>query len=273
MRSNYLSFGGSASATRLDALGTLKFLQSAGFGDGTLAQARKGIDEQVSDGIDFTALGANYCDFCFTHLMGGEYDVLDDGRERCPRCSRSVVRTHAEFVELFTATRRSMEFAFEISINVPMRVQMVNAREIARKTGEYFEPTPGVDARVVGFASRDDAGYTINIENGTPALSAITTIVHELTHIWQFSMWQPGMLEARYGDNRALLITEGMATWAQVQYLLSIQEFEAARRQESYAQARTDEYGAGFRLFTEHYPLKKAGVVGMNTPFRSSHPL
>ncbi|MCB1272864.1 MAG: hypothetical protein KDB25_00510 [Leucobacter sp.] len=272
-RSDYLAFGGSGAAARLDPAGTLEFLTGAGFGNGPLEQARAGIATATRRTFEFEAAGSRYCDFCFAKLMGGEYDRLDDGRERCVRCSRTVVRTRDEFAEIFMKTRRTLEIAFEITIDVAMRIQMVNAREIARRTGETFVPTPGVDARVLGFATRSDEGYALNIENGSPALAAIATIAHELTHIWQFANWAPGMVETRYGAERRLLIAEGMATWAQIQYLLSIKEYEYAERQEAYAEQRDDAYGEGFRLFRERYPLDRAGMIGRSTPFGGEYPI
>lgn len=273
MRSDYLRYGGAAEAAALDLPGTLEFLRGAGFGGGPLEQARRGISASERTPFTFDAIGANYCDFCFARLMGGEYDRLDDGRERCVRCSHSVVRSREEFAEIFTTTQRMLELAFEIRIDVSMQVHMVNAREIARNTGERFEPTPGVDARVVGYATRSDSGYSLHIENGSPALAAISTIAHELTHIWQFSHWPDGMIETRYGADNSLIVAEGMASWAQIQYLLCIGELEFADRQEAYTAQRGDEYGAGFRLFRDRYPLSRSGMIGRRTPFQSDHPL
>ncbi len=273
MRSDYLALGGARVREAIDTTATLDFLRNSGYGGGALQQARAGITAHEREPFKFEAIGVNYCDFCFTQLMGAEFDRLDDGRERCVRCSRSVVRSREEFVELFTTTRRMFELAFEITIAVPMQIHMVNAREIARRSGEVFHPTPGVDARVLGFASRSQAGYEINIENGTPALAAITTIAHELTHIWQFSHWPAGMVATRYGAERQLLIGEGMASWAQIQYLLSIKEFEYAERQEAYTEQRTDEYGQGFRLFRDRYPLDRSGEADRKTPFSAEFPI
>lgn len=272
-RSGFLEFGGVPEARVLDSAGTLSFLKGAGFVRGPLARARESIERDRQAPFEFDPIGANYCDFCFARLMGGEYDRLEDGRERCVRCSRTVVRTREEFVELFTTTRRLLELAFEMTIDVAMHVNMVNAREISRGTGESTAPTPGVDARVLGFATRSDEGYTLHIENGAPALAAMTTIAHELTHIWQFANWDQAMIDRLYGVERRLIVTEGMATWAQVQFLLCIKEFEYAQRQQAYAQQRDDEYGAGFRMFCERYGLSDAGVVGRSTPFRSVQPL
>lgn len=273
MRSKYLTYGGAKEGHSIALTTTLDFLRQSGFGGGALEQARRGLSEEQRTPFTFEPIGVNYCDFCFSRLMGGEFDRLDDGRERCMRCSRTVVRTRDEFVDLFTTTRRLLELAFDINIEVSMQVHMVNAREIARRTGETFEPTPGVDARVLGFAARSDAGYSLHIENGAPALAAVSTIAHELTHIWQFSQWHPDMIKTRYGEDKQLLIAEGMASWAQIQYLLCIKEFEFADRQEAYTEQRTDEYGTGFRLFRDHFPLSRGGVTGKQTPFQREHPL
>lgn len=272
-RSDYLNFGGAVQAQALNVDDTLAFLQTHGFGGGALEQARASAADDSRGRFEFEPIGVNYCDFCFAVLMGGEFDRLADGRERCIRCSKSVIRTRDDFASLFESTKQSLELAFEATIGVAMQIHMVNAQEIARRTGETFLPTPGVDARVLGFATSSADGYSLHIENGSPALAAISTIAHELTHIWQFSNWESGMIETRYGADRHLIIGEGMATWTQIQYLLCIKEFEYAERQEAYAAGRDDEYGVGFRLFREKYPLQRSGEVGKRSPFHGAYPL
>lgn len=273
MRSDYLRFGGVPSADAVRTSETLGFLRSAGFGDGSLTQARRALQEPHHLVDEAEAPGGRYCDFCLSKLMGGEYDALGDGRERCVNCSRTAVRTQAEFVELFKKTRRTMEVVFEISIRAPMEVQMVDAKEMASRAGVTFEAAPGVAARVLGFASSGNGGYKVFVENGAPAMAAVVTIVHELTHVWQFANWEAGMVATRYGADHQLIVTEGMATWAQIQYLLSTKELEHAERHERVANSREDEYGVGFRLFCEHFPLRKAGVIGRQTPFSRGFPL
>ena len=67
--------------------------------------------------------------------------------------------------------------------------------------------------------------------------------------------WDQKEVLARYGHENRLAVSEGMATWAQIQYLLHMHEFAYADRQEAYAEQRTDEYGEGFRVFRDHYSL------------------
>jgi hypothetical protein len=64
-----------------------------------------------------------------------------------------------------------------------------------------------------------------------------------------------------------------MATWAQIQYLFFIKEFEFAKRHEAYALQRTDEYGVGLGLYLERYPLNRDGGVDQDTPFNNPLPL
>lgn len=272
MRSDYMQFGGTAQQNGIDEAATLDYLTEVGFTNSGLARARtsKTVDDR---GFTFEKIGANYCDFCFSPLMGGEFDRLADGRERCIRCTHMVVHNREEFVEIFTDTKRQMELAFEIDMNVSMDVHMVNAREIARRTGERFQPTPGFDGRVLGFATKSDAGYELNVENGAPALALVSTTAHELTHIWQYLNWDSDAIKRVYGAENELIIYEGMASWAQIQYLFAIKEFEYAEREEAYVEQRTDEYGIGFLLYRERYPLRRNGVYGAETPFHSKWPL
>ena len=104
-------------------------------------------------------------------------------------------------------------------------------------------------------------------------MAAVTTMAHELTHIWQFSNWDLDAIAHRYGKANLLAVSEGMATWAMVQYLLFVRDFDFARRQEAYAMARDDEYGIGFRIFSERYPLRVDGDIDEDTPFQGPFPL
>ncbi len=272
-RSEYLRFGGAAEANGVAIHETIAFLEGSRRGTNALTTARECGSSRQGEAFTFEPLGVNYCDFCFSQLMGGEYDRLTDGRERCVRCSASVVRTHDSFVETYTDTRTFFEMAFNTSISVAVRVRMVNAREIAKKTGETFYPTPGVDARVLGFATSTPQGYSLYLENGAPVLAVVTTIAHELTHIWQFSNWDENAILARYGKENRLIVAEGMATWAMIQYLICVGEVQHARRQEAYALLRDDEYGVGFRIFQDRYPLDWSGDIGHRSPFHQEFPL
>lgn len=272
-RSDFLDFGGHEAGKALDQSATLAYLAAQGFGDGDIAQARRAVADQVHEAVTFDSFGTGYCDFCFTELMGGEYEQLGDGRERCTRCSRSVIADEAAFRDEFEAVRRNMEVAFGISLSTPIVVKMVNAKEIARHTGESFFPTSDVDPRVLGFVDTSGAVPILCIENGSPRMAAITTMAHELTHIWQTANWDETAVLARVGQQNLTATREGMAVWAQVQYLLHVRELSYAMRQYAYALIREDEYGIGFRVFAEVYPLNEDPSLNADSPFKKAVPL
>lgn len=273
IRSDYLAFGGSEVAEFVDLEATLSFLRERGFGDSQLSESRHALQERRHDTFTFETYGSGYCDFCYAQLMGGEFEELQDQRQRCTRCSRSVISSEDAFRDEFERVKVNMEAAFGIALNVPPVVKMVNAKEIARYTGESFSPTEFVDPRVLGFFERNGKKRALYIENGSPRLAAITTMAHELTHVWQDSNWKSKEIEARYGAQNYLPVSEGMAVWAQVQYLLFVREFAYAERQFAYAMARDDEYGIGFRVFAERYPLNVDGQPGVTSPFGQPFPL
>ena len=272
-RSDYLYFGGSANAAAINQDETLAYLESLGYGNGDLRQARDALSSNIASAFSFAPFGVRYCDFCFLQLMGGEYQELKDGRERCSRCSRSVITSQEQFTREFTTVRRNMEVAFGISLAVPITVRMVNATEIARNTNEKFSPTPGADPRVLGFATMEKGRYLLYVENGSPRMPAVATMAHELTHIWQLKNWDESQIIAKYGPGSRLPVYEGMAMWAMIQYLLFIREFSHAERQYAYAIDREDEYGEGFRIFLSHYALHEDGDVGSESPFAKPMPL
>ena len=58
-----------------------------------------------------------------------------------------------------------------------------------------------------------------------------------------------------------------MAKWAEIQYLYLIGETAIAKREEYITRNREDEYGAGFRLYEEEFPLSREAMTCEDTPF------
>ena len=274
MRSDYLNYANHPGADALDQSGTLAWLESKSFANGELSAARAALQVREFSSFTFDSLGGKYCDFCFVLIMGGEYEELNDRRERCTRCSKTVLATDDLFVEEFNRVRSNMEIAFGITLNTPTNVRMVNAREIARRTGEKFTATSEVDPRVLGFATKGSNGrHELFLENGAPRQAAITTMAHELTHIWQYDNWTDADIIKTYGAEHRLAVYEGMATWVQIQYLIFTREFDYAQRQQAYAVMRDDEYGDGYKIFLQRYPHTMSGEVVGESPFHQTPPL
>lgn len=253
----------------------LDFLTANVYNKSALEQARVNSDiaTRIESEIDFSKPDAHFCDFCAVELSGGEYNVLADGRERCIQCAGSALKTVEQYIRLYENALRNMETFFGIRINVAIKVRMADAKKIAKLCGLTFVPSPGYTGRVLAFAQKDSDGYTIYVENGSPKIAAVANIVHELTHIWQFVNWKKSKIISRYGIENELLVYEGMAKWAEIQYLLFLNEVSYAKRQEIYTRGRGDAYGQGFIKYAEQYPLVYGPGYRKTSPFNKEWPL
>lgn len=265
----YLLYGAEALSENMDVAGVLDLLLGLGYGNSALTQARRGMDVagMIERSFVPNRAGVHYCDFCGCELTGLEYDILGDGRERCTNCSRTAVKSAEEFQALHDAVLRNMQVFFGVKINAPVHVQMVNSKKLHRKLGKSFVPTGSFDGRVLGVAIRSRDGYSILVENGAPRLQATMTMVHEMTHIWQYLNWNDKDILNRYGQDQNLEIYEGMAKWVEIQYAYLLGEVATGKREELITRSRDDAYGKGFVKYAGRYPLSIGPLSGKGTPF------
>ena len=191
----YLTFGYEF-LQNIDAEKTYSYLAVLGFNDNFLREARekRGLSEQIRDGLLQSTENQIQCDFCGRTILGAEYEVLADGRDRCMICSSSAVKTVEELEKIFSFVFNSMESFFGIVINKNIKVVFGNTKKINKR----FVPTSGYDARAVGLACFDGKELSIIIENGAPRLNTMMTIAHELTHIWQYQNWDLKEIKKKY---------------------------------------------------------------------------
>lgn len=265
----YLLYGGTQVPAQIEIEGTHSYLEGLGFGGNELKQARDGRDtaDQIEKGFVPDKPGSKYCDFCGTELVGTEYEILSDGRERCMMCGKTAVKTEEEFREIYRTVIRNLEIFYGAKITAPVRVEMVNAKKLHRRLGKSFVPTGNCDGRVLGVAIKDKKGYSILVENGAPRMESTKTIAHELTHIWQYLNWDRKAILRNYGKEQELEVYEGMAKWSEIQYAYLIGESAAAKREELITRARQDEYGRGLRKYLARYPLSTEIKLNGDTPF------
>ena len=273
----FLKYGYEEIDGRIQVEDVRRYLRVRGWSNNALTLARK-RDVLVKNQIDTSSV--NCCDFCGLPLTGVSYDRLNDGRVRCNDCSSSAIVTIEEFKELFYRCLELMEDFYAVRFKVPISVKVTDAKEVAKGAGMVFRPSTNYAARVLGFAQRKHGTYRLVIENGSPRLAAIDTTVHELTHIWQYLNWNKGEFLQAYGMNAKGctakardIVYEGMATWAEIQYLYQIGEISFAAQQEAILEARQDAYGIGFRIFRDQYPILKDSSILKITPFTSFPPV
>ena len=265
----YLFYGGSEIPESLDVEGTLEYLKGMGFAGRELAQARHGKDvaAQIEEAYVPNLPGTHYCDFCGVELTGTEWDVLKDGRESCTNCSKSAIRSEEELKHIYRDLVKNLEVFFGMHINVPVKIQMVNAQKLHKKLGLSFVPSAQPDPRVLGVAIRDKHGnYSILVENGAPRVRSALTMAHELTHIWQYTNWYMKAISQKYGQF-VKEVYEGMAKWSEIQYAYLIGEAGIAKREEIITSLRRDEYGRGFLKYAKKYPISPYTHVEGPLPF------
>ena len=269
----YLKFGFEEIDDRLRIDDVRQYLRVRGWSDNSLTKART-RDVLAKNELDLDAV--NHCDFCSLPLSGVSYEVLNDGRVRCNDCSASAISTVEEFRKLFWQALEMMEAFYGIRYRVPIKVSMADARTVNKGAGAIFKPSTGVAGRVLGYAQQRWGKYSLIIENGSPRLAATDTMVHEMTHIWQYLNWDNKQVLQIYGMGcpectalARLIVYEGMAMWSAIQYLYLIGETYYASQQEAIALRRNDVYGVGFKLYCEQYPLMRDSAVIKYSPFTS----
>ncbi|MDR2360741.1 MAG: DUF4820 domain-containing protein [Oscillospiraceae bacterium] len=267
--SHFLLYGYSSLPRGLDIDGTLRCLERLGYGNNYLYQARHSdeIIKQIEHSYKPLSGSVRLCDFCGRELSDVQYDVLSDGRERCVTCSKSSITKPDDFVVLFDEVLRDYERIFNVKINSPVKVTMTNAKKIAQKVGTTFVPTSGYDSRAIGLAVEKKGQHTMLIEGGAPRLTSMSTIAHELTHIWQYANWDRKFIYKELGKDGALELYEGMAVWSEIQFMFAVGEIAYAKRHEIIARGRNDEYGRGYLKFARQYPIVSAAGLIVNTPF------
>ena len=267
---HYMLYGGTEVPASIDPAKTLEFLNDLGFFGEELKDAREGLGMAAAIESEGESEGraSRTCDFCGAEINGIEYEVLKDGRERCNHCSRTAIKNEEELKKLYAEVMSTMQAFYNISINAPVNVSMVNAKTLHKAIGKSFVPTGSFDGRVLGFARQEkDGTYTLYVENGAPRMQTIMTTVHEMTHVWQYLNWDRKAIRKKYGKTRELEIYEGMAMWSEIQYAYLMGEPGAAKREQLNTLLRSDEYGRGFRMYSDQYPLSEGTYLKGSTPF------
>ena len=145
---------------------------------------------------------------------------------------------------------------------------MANTKKVNEELDTVFVPSPGRDFRYLGYASSRD--HMIQVENGAPRLKMKLTLAHELTHIWQYENWP----EFKYDSVEEKSILEGMAVWAEVQFLVCIGETEAAKRLKiCWSTDKVSPYGIGLVKYLQKYKIQESKTIHPEkTPFYAKYP-
>lgn len=245
---------------------TLSYLSAFGFDENQLTHIRKYAVRKYEY---VPSENSHYCDFCGKEVSEGKYRTLDDGREQCKHCEKTAIETVKEFRKLFRLVKKQFERVYRVKLNETIHIYLTTAEEIAAELGSTFTPTPGFDARAVGFARRQTVDgkleHSIYIEKSSPLEAAMATIAHELTHIWQYGHWDLDAMNG-LGEFEKQERMEGMATWSEIQFMYSTGHYKYATHLAVTSRARTDVYGRGLVRYEKAFPLAQDGVI-RKSPF------
>jgi hypothetical protein len=196
----------------------------------------------------FSMTGA--CDFCKTELKKSELRVLNDGRMRCASCSSGAIDTLPQFMELYKHALELYKNHLGIDFaQYPHEYHFVSATELHKKGDYPFSITDMYDIReAIGIAFDRTKDFVI-IEDGYKAEPTLSTIIHELAHIWQFQT--PAYSKAK---TDRIEYCEGMTVWAEYYLMKQDGKTDFAESYLSMRLRQSDKYGDGIRFVMETCP-------------------
>ncbi|MCX6305402.1 MAG: hypothetical protein NT040_10560 [Bacteroidetes bacterium] len=192
------------------------------------------------------------CDFCRAEFKTGELLVLNDGRMRCTTCSDGAVDTKEAFDALHQQAKQLYRDHLGIDFSAfPYDALFVSATELHEKYGKPFHITMLYDVREAIGVAFDQANDFILVEDGYKPLRVLSTIIHEMGHIWQYQAIDNNRMTSDQDDQN---LTEGSTVWAEW-FLLGKAGHQPDA--EEYLNSRMnseDKYGDGIRYVMKVCP-------------------
>jgi len=257
---DFLAYGESTIDPALDGEGLRDCLNASGMFDSEhgLTATRIQALRDATPYNDTDDRSGSHCDFCTKPIEGEQAHRFDDGRVRCSPCSVDAVDTVVQARELSDLALSLLEQRFSVRFTGKVEVAMSDARGLAHAKGEKFLPTDEFDQRAIGLAvaahSAVDGGrFQIYVEMGHSRHDTFMTLVHELTHIWQFEYLDYSEMKRQYGVE----LVEGHACWAELACASAMADTAPHAQRAQWRQAlnarragldhQNDEYGNGYR--------------------------
>jgi len=256
IRGSYLHFGSDVVPSVLDPEALLGFCRKM------LPEAEEIRQQQTGT----VTAKVRTCTFCERPTM---FPVeLSDGRCMCGHCKDHQLTQKDEIKSLFLETQTFMTEGYAISLPRNIHVRFQSADAIAKAAGS---PEGG---RILGFYNMDNR--QLWLEARGPKIAMQSTLIHELTHAWQFhdKDFYPLLQQAlqtfpkpSQARNRLLLL-EGHAVFMEIETMRRLHEDGYADRLHQLSMNREDEYGVGYRLLRD-YIIQQGQTGSYMTPFRA----
>lgn len=168
---------------------------------------------------------------------------MDDQRRMCRSCKQQQIGQRDEIKELYKETVDFLCHTYHIKLRRNIHLRLQSADSIRKKC-----QISGA-GRVLGFYR--PLNHELWIEARGPRNAVQDTMIHELTHAWQFDNVDVAKLKRKYSD-KFLLFLEGHASYMEVDGMRKLGEVEYAAYLERILINRSDEYGEGYRMLKDY---------------------
>ncbi|MBR1481364.1 MAG: hypothetical protein IJ598_00160 [Ruminococcus sp.] len=205
------------------------------------AAPEAGEDYEVRD--DDAVEGYSSCTFCGKESLF--VTRMEDGRVMCGSCKEHQLTRREEVRELFADTVAFMEKGYHINLPRKLHVRFRSAASIRKAAGDT------VGGRILGFYN--SANRQLWLESRGPKVAMLSTLIHELTHAWQYRELDMRALQRKLGGEGFLTLIEGHAVYTEINTLRKHNETEYADRLERITLLRDDEYGKGYVMVRDAF--------------------
>ena len=169
------------------------------------------------------------CSFCGRPL-GISHWEFDDNRVMCEECSKHCATERKEIEVLLKKACETLEGMYGITLPEGIKIKFKSASSI-RKEQNIYSP----DSRIIGLYV--PSKREIWIERGGPEACVLSTLMHELTHAWQFDNIDADRLDLMY--------IEGHSTYVEIECMRKLSQNVYADFWEKRVESSNDEYSRG----------------------------
>ncbi len=160
--------------------------------------------------------------------------VVNGGRTICPDCSRGAMTDVKEITRIYRETHGRLGSLLGLHLRRVPELHIVTLDEVDRSRLD----DPHALEKLGGLYTRDaDGKARIHLVTPVTEPRARAVFAHELAHAWQTEACP---------DDQGKLLREGFAEWVAWKI---IEGQPGAAKERAKIEARTDEYGRGFRNF------------------------
>lgn len=178
---------------------------------------------------------AEHCSFCGRLIEMTKWR-FSDNRCMCEDCYKHRTNERKEIEELLKEAYSTLESAYNVTIPKGIKIKFKSAESI-RKASQ--SPPSG---RILGMYVPKKK--QLWVERGGPRACVLSTLLHELTHAWQFADLNTNAIELMY--------LEGHSVYVEIECMTRLGQERFAEFNERCIMAQDDEYSKGLKYWRSH---------------------